>query len=100
MSGEKFLGLAVAFKDSLVALGRSLFHPRQQSRAEVEADPGIVINDLRNTAFGIKYSRSAVREIAFPRDAFIPVVIRTCGVLGLNRFQPGIFPRGLIKMTM
>src|SRR2546430_1805771 len=100
MSGENLLALSVTVKNALIPIRRALFHPRQQSRAEVETDPGVVIDDLRDASFGIEYSRSAVGEIAFPRDALVPVVIRTCGVLRLNRFQPGIFPRRLIKMTM
>src|SRR6478609_4974777 len=100
MSGENLLALSVTFENALIAFGRALFHPGQQSGAKIEAYPGIVIDDLRDAAFGIKNSRSAVGKIALPRYAFVPVVIRTRGVLRLNRFQPRIFPRRLIKMTM
>src|SRR6202030_4056356 len=100
MSREKFLALAVAFHNTLVALGRALFHPREQSRAEVETDPGIIVDDLRDAVFGIEYARSAVGKIALPGYSFVPVVIRTRRILRLNRFQPWVFARRLIKMTM
>src|SRR6185437_8481324 len=100
MPREMFLALAVAFKDALVAFRRALFHPGKQGRAEVEAYPGIIIDDLRDAAFGIKYSRGAVGKIALASNAFVPVMVRTRGILRFDRFQPRIFPRWLIKMTM
>jgi hypothetical protein len=45
-------------------------------------------------------ARSAVRPVAFARDALIPVMEGSSGVLNLNRLQPGILPRRLIKMAV
>src|SRR5437899_8670388 len=100
MPGEKFLAFAVAHEDTLIAFWFGLFHPREQGRAEVETDPRIIVDDFRNTAFGIEDARSAVREIALARYSFVPVVIGSGRILRLNRFQPRVFARRLIKMAM
>ena len=100
VSGKKFLALAIAIEDALIAFWRALLHPREQCWTEVEADFRVIVYDVGDAAFGVEYARSAVGKIALSRYPFVPVVIRTCRILRLNRFQPGVFPRRLIKMTM
>src|SRR5215469_7915117 len=91
---------AIAVEDALIGFRGAVFHPRQQCGAKVEADPSVIVDDLANAPVRIENARGAIREIALPGDALVPVVIRGGGILGLNCFQPGIFARGLVKMTM
>src|SRR6266511_2268074 len=100
MSGEPLLAFAVSLQDSLVGLGSLPLEPGQQCRAKVETDARIVVDDLRDPALPIQNPRSAVRPVALRGNAFIPVVVRLGGVLGLDRLQPWVFAWRLIKMTM
>ena len=47
MSGKAFLAFAVGLEDGFVRLGDVVFHPGEQRGAEVEADSGVVVDNLR-----------------------------------------------------
>jgi len=46
----------------------------------------------------VENARRSIRLVALGRDPLIPVVIRMCRILHFNYFQPGILPRGLVKV--
>ena len=92
--------LAVGLLQRLVHIGRLVFEPAQERRPEIEADPGIVVHDLRDEPFAVDDPGRVVRPIAFHRDAVVPVVERRRGVLDLDLLQPGVLPGGLVEMAM
>jgi len=49
---------------------------------------------------GIQDTRHRIGRVAFGGDALVPVVIGIGRVLHLDGFQPGIFPRRLVKMAV
>ncbi len=100
VAGEDRSTFAVAVEDSLVTLGGVRLHPRKQSGAEVKTDSRITVNNLSDLKLRIENPRRAVRQIALPGDALIPVVMRTGRILSFDSFQPGVFARRLIKMAM
>src|SRR5207248_7872355 len=54
MTGKPAPTLSITIENSLIPFRGALFHPRQQSWPEVEADTGIVVDDLRNAMLGIQ----------------------------------------------
>jgi hypothetical protein len=52
------------------------FHPSEESRTEVEAYFGIIIDDGQYPAFTIDEAGSTIRSITLCCDPLIPVVIR------------------------
>ena len=100
MAGEKPLAFAVGRQNRFIHRRTLLLHPRKQGGTKVEADLGIVVDDLQNAAIAIQNPRGAVGRITFRRDPLVPVVIRISRILVFHRFQPGIFPRRLVKVGM
>ena len=90
----------IRLKYCLIAFLIVRFHPRKQSGSEVEADARIIVDDLFDYTLAIKDPGGRVRTITFGSDPFVPIVVRVCGILNFNNFQPCIFPWGLIKMSM
>ena len=74
--------------------------PAQQSGAEVEAHPRIVVDDADDLVFEIRDAGGSVGGVALRGDAVVPVVIRSCGFLNLDRLQPGVFAWRLVEMAM
>ncbi len=83
-----------------VDVGAFCFHPGQQGRSEIEADPRVVVDDLLDAAVRIQNPGGGVGRVALGGDPLVPVVIRIGRILQLDRFQPGVFPRRLVEMTM
>ena len=77
-----------------------MLHPGEQGRAEVKADPGIVVDDFTDQLFVVQDARGSIWAIALSRNPLIPVVIRIGGILPLYNFQPRIFPWRLIEMRV
>ncbi len=92
--------LLIGLQDGMVRFLCVDLHPRQQSRPEVETDFRIVVYDILNNAVGIQDPRRRIGSVAFGRYALIPIVIRVCRILDFDYLQPGILPRGLIKVTV
>ena len=92
--------LPVGITDHAIGAGRIFFQPGEQGRPEVEADARIVVHDADDLVLAIDNARGAIGRVAFRRDALIPVVVGCRRILGLHRFEPGVFPRRLIKMTV
>ena len=90
----------LAVQDHAVGAGRVLLEPAQQRGAEVEADARVVVHDARDLVLDVDDARRAVGGITLRADALIPVVVGRGCVLGLDRLQPWILARRLVKVTM
>ena len=80
--------------------GPAPLKPAQQGRPEIEADAGIVVDDILNVAFVVENASRRVRLVTLFGDALVPVVVGLGTVLLLNVIEPGVFPGGLIKMAV
>jgi hypothetical protein len=76
------------------------FHPGEKRGSKIEADLGIVVDDIDNSLIVIQNPRGRIWRVALRGDAPIPVVIGIGGVLNFYLFEPGIFSRGLIEVPM
>ena len=74
------------------------FHPGEQRRSEIEADPRVVVDDFGDAAFAVEHARRRIRRVTLRGDPLIPVVIRIGGVLQLDRLQPRIFTWRLVEV--
>jgi hypothetical protein len=89
-----------AVQNHAVSAGRVLHQPAQQRGAEVEADARVVVHDARDLVLVIDDARRAVGGVALRADALVPVMVGRGSVLRLDRLQPGILARRLIKVTV
>jgi hypothetical protein len=90
----------VCFKDLLINRGKVLFQPREERGTKIEADGGIIVDDIQDLPFPIEDPGISIRPITFKADTFVPVVKRMSALLGLDDFKPGVLPRRLIEMTV
>src|SRR5262249_21373618 len=90
----------VGLDDPPVHVGRVLGYPLEECGAEIEADPGVVVQQVADPALGIEQPRADIGRVAFARDPLVPVVERRGGVLALNDVEPGILAWRLIKMSV
>jgi hypothetical protein len=98
---RKFVAaVAVGLQNGLVSFRLVLFHPREQRGAEVEAHPGVVVDNVNNGPVGAQDARGGVLRVAFGRDPFVPVVERIGRVLNFNGFHPGVFARRLVEVPV
>jgi hypothetical protein len=74
--------------------------PGEERRPEVEADPGVVVDDALDQPVLVKYPRGGIGSIALDGDPLVPVMIGTSPVLLLYHLQPGILSRRLVKMAV
>ena len=100
VAGEQLHALAVGFQDALVGPGRVLFYPGKQRRTEVEADAGVVVDDLGDAPLPVEDAGGAVGHVTLVGDALVPIVVRRGGILQLDGFQPGILAGRLIKVRV
>ena len=77
-----------------------LSRPGEQRRAKIEAYARIVVDNPCDALLLIQNASRQIRRVAFGRYAFVPVVIRVCGILQLNLFKPRVFSRRLIEVTV
>jgi hypothetical protein len=54
MAAERSLTYVIGFKDGIIRFAIVLLHPGKQCRPEVEAYPGVVVDDVGNSAFFVK----------------------------------------------
>jgi hypothetical protein len=100
MARERLLALAVGLQHPLIGVRRVVLHPRQQRRPKVEADAGVVVDDLCDPARFVENPRGAIGQITLGGNALVPVMVWRDAILQFHRFQPGIFARRLVKVTM
>jgi hypothetical protein len=100
VAGEAPLALAVGLAESLIDLRGVRLQPGEERRPEVEADPGVVVDDALDQPVLIKDPRGGVGSVALNGNPLVPVMIRTSPVLLLYDLQPGILSRRLVKMAV
>jgi hypothetical protein len=100
MARETLRAHAIGLQNRLVGVGRFVLHPGQQGGPEVEADARVVVDDFCDAAFRVQNARGAVGRVAFRRDALVPIVIGSGGILQLDRLQPRILARRLIEVAV
>ncbi len=91
---------ALAVKDHAVGAGSVFVEPTEEGGAEVEADASVVVDDAHDLVFVVDDAGGAVGRVALGADTLVPVVIGRGGVLSLDRLQPGVLARRLVKVTM
>jgi hypothetical protein len=74
--------------------------PGEEGGAEVEADPGVVVDDPADHLLVVEDARGGVRLVALVGDPLVPVVERVGRILQLDVLEPGVFPGGLIEMAV
>jgi hypothetical protein len=92
--------LAVGGEDARVGLRVAAFEPREQRRAEVEAEVRVVVDDALDAAVGVDDAGVAVRAVALGVDALVPVVEGTRARLALDEARPGVLARRLVEVTV
>jgi len=97
---KPFAAGPVARQNGSVSIRVGQLQPRQQRRPHVEAYLRIIVGNLADVALWVEDAGSCVGGIAFKIDALIPVVKRGSAVLLLHRFQPCIFARWLVEMSV
>ena len=90
----------VGVENSLVSFRVGLFHPGEERGTEVEANTGVIVDDLDNTTFVVQNAGRSIGRVAFEVDLFVPVVKGRGGVLHFHDFQPGVLTGRLIKVTV
>src|SRR5262249_36066376 len=80
--------------------GTHLGHPGQEGRAEVEAHPGVVVEQIDDLTATVDQAGAPVGSVALAGDALVPVVVGMGGVLNLDRLQPRILAWRLIEVPM
>jgi len=100
MTGTHLLAPIVGLENGGIRLRRMYFHPGKKGRAEIEAYPSIVVDNIDNAAASAKKAGSGVRGITFRIDPLVPVMVGTGRIIDFHFFQPGIFPRRLVKMAV
>src|SRR5205085_2892718 len=91
---------AVGFDDARVSKRMMLFEPRDERRAEVETDIGVVVDNALDAPARINHARESVRAIALAEDAFVPIGKGARARLRLDGISPRIFARRLIEMAV
>ena len=92
--------MPVGVYDAAIGFRRMLGGPGEQSRAEIETDSRIIVDDARDALLVIEDPRSKIGCVAFGGNSLVPVMVRIRGILQLYLFQPRIFTRRLIEMAM
>jgi len=90
---------AVRLEYPPVDAGEIILEPREERRPEIEADPFVVVDELRDAAPAVEAARERVREVALVRDAVVPVVYGAA-LPALDSLRPGIFSGRLVEVPV
>jgi hypothetical protein len=97
---ETSLALFIGLDERMVELRRVLSGPRKESGAKIEADSGIVVQNMRNALVLIENTGGQIGSVALSRDALVPVMVRIGRILQFNLFKPRILAWRLIEVTV
>ncbi len=100
VAGVTFLAAKIGVDDGFMHLRRVLLQPGEQRGPEVEAHPGIVVEDADDLVLLIDDAGRAIGRVALRGDALVPVVPRGCGILRLDGLEPRILARWLIEVAV
>ncbi len=94
------MALFVGLNDPAVQIGRVLGCPGEKSGTKIEADSGIVVQNVRNALLAIENASGQVGSVALGRHALIPVMVGIGRILKFNLLEPRILAWRLIEMTV
>ena len=97
---KRAAALLVGVEDGPVDLRAGPLHPGEERRPDVEADRGVVVDDVDDAVPGVEDAGGRVRRVALGRDALVPVVVGGGRVLDLDLLEPGVLPRRLVEMPV
>ncbi len=84
----------------LVVLGVFFHVPAHESRAEIEIQGLIVVDDPERLVSAAGNAGVAVGNVALARDALVPVMIRRRRGIQRKLPRPGVLPRRLVEMAV
>src|SRR5262249_44694463 len=90
----------IGLDDSPVHFGGLDGDPLQERRAEIEADPGVVVQEVADPTRAVEQPRAGIRRVTFARDPLVPVVERGRGVLDLDDVEPGVLAGRLVEVAV
>ena len=61
VAGKIFLTFPVGFEDRVINIRRFRFKPREQGRAEVETDLGVIVDELDDLVVAVENPRHGIR---------------------------------------
>src|SRR5258708_1601989 len=100
VSGKTLAAFQVGFQYAAIGVRSAFLHPGEKGWTKVEADVLVVIGDLFDPAPRVQNSRGGVGRVTLRSDALVPIVVGICRFLCLDRLQPWVLPRRLIKMSV
>ncbi len=100
VAGKAGLAAPIGMDDGVMDASGVLLQPGKQRRAEVEAHPGVVIQDADDLVLAVDDAGCAVRGVALGGNALVPVVPGGGGLLGFDGFEPRILARGLVEVSV
>ena len=90
----------VGLDDRLEHGGLVLGQPVQERGAEVEAHPGVIVEQIDDPAALVEDPRAGIGRVALACDPLVPVVKGRGRVLDLDGVKPGVLAGRLIKVAV
>ena len=100
MSAEAFPALAISGEYGGVGFRLLGLQPGEQRGAKIEADARVIVGDEADVAFAIQNAGRGVGGVALSRDALVPIVVRSGGILEFDDLEPGILAGRLVKVRV
>ena len=100
MPPPPLLAQPVGLDNARQSLRGGVGHPLQERGAEVEADPGVVVQEVDDSPLAVEQSGPGVGSVALVGDPLVPVVKRGRRVLHLDNPQPRVLAGGLVEVPM
>ena len=97
---EPLDALLVGFLDAAVGIRRVRADPAHEGWAHVETHVLVVVDDIYDMPVRAQNAACGIGTVALARDSVVPVVVWACARLVFDDARPGIFARGLVKMTV
>ena len=97
---ETLHGEPVRVHDGLVEPRMVPVQPGQQRWAEIEADLGVVVDDIDDIPVAVQDARAGIGAVAFGGDALVPVMVGVGRILDLDLLEPGVLPGRLVEMAV
>jgi hypothetical protein len=93
-------GFGVGALDARVGRGVVMFEPREQGRAEVEAQARVVVEYALDAPVRIEDAREGVRAVALEVDALVPIMEGARARLLLDLARPRVLARRLVEVAV
>ena len=90
----------VGIEDHAVGAGGVVVEPTEQGGAKVEAHAGVVVDDADDDVLLVDDAGGSVGGVALGGDAVVPVVVGGGGLLDFDGFEPGVFARRLVEVSV